>query len=262
MSLTKVQFFTKDTIKPHTIILIGALLQLVLCSILPLRWAVVPPSIFLLNSIITTISQIFSTRPNEYTSTAVPGRVTAQLPLENGKFGGQPSSRSIVVFNLGVQWNHPLGLLAPGVPELAKDFMAMNKELKSRREEFDLLGLSSWRGDDRASNNTLVTTYYFKDVESIHRFAHEPLHRQMWDKFSANKHSHIGIFHETFCVPAKAWETVYVNCHPILMGRAADKVEVDGEEMWVNSLVSADMPALKTQYARLGRNERGVPKEV
>ncbi|CAM1508230.1 Fc.00g050780.m01.CDS01 [Cosmosporella sp. VM-42] len=232
-------FFTKDTIKPHTIILIGSLLQLILCAILPLRWAIVPPSIFLLNSIITTIFQLLSTRPNEYTSTTVPGRVTAQLPLKDGTFGTSPASQPIVLFNLGVQWNHPLGLLAPGVPELAKQFMAMNKDLKARREELGLLGLSTWRGDERLSNNTLVTTYYFKDVESIHRFAHEPLHRQAWDNFGPNKYSHIGIFHETFCVPAKAWETVYVNCSPILMGRAAEKVKVKGEgegEMWVNSL--------------------------
>lgn len=138
----------------------------------------------------------------------------------------------------------------------------MKKDLRNRREELGLLGMSSWQGDDRKSNNSLITTMYFKDVESVHKFAHEPLHRQAWDWYDVKKHSHIGIFHETFCVPAKAWETVYVNCHPVGLGRLAAKVDGKEEESWMNSLVSADMPALRTQYARLGRYENGAPKEA
>ena len=138
----------------------------------------------------------------------------------------------------------------------------MKRDLNERREELGFLGMASWRGDERRSNNTYNLTMYFKNVESIHRFAHEPIHREAWDWYDMKKHSHIGVFHETFCVPAKAWETVYVNCRPVGLGRLAEKVDGKEEERWMNSLVSADMPALKTQYARLSRFENGVPKDA
>lgn len=147
----------------------------------------------------------------------------------------------------------------------------MQHNLESRRDELGFLGISSYRGHDRGSNNTLLLAMHFKDVESIHRFAHEPLHREAWDWYDVKKHSHIGIFHETFCVPATAWENVYVNCHPVGMGRMST-VGVDsrfgeraggkGVQKWVNPLVSADTPALKTQYTRLGRHENGVPIDI
>lgn len=192
----------------------------------------------------------------------IPTRVTAQLPYKDGSFGTQPAAQPIVVFNLGVQYNHPLGLLAPGVWETAQRFIAMSKDIKKRREELGLLGISYARADERRSNNSLIATFYFKDVESIHKFAHEPLHREAWDWFNPKKHSHIGIFHETFCVPAKAYETIYMNCHPVGMGRTSTKIEIKDEEAsWLNSLVNADVPALKTQYSRLQRDEAGVPKE-
>jgi fumagillin biosynthesis monooxygenase len=178
----------------------------------------------------------------------------------NGIFGSQPAAKPLVVFHLGVQWNHPLGILAPGISTLSQKFTAMTTTLTSRRAEFGFLGMTSHRSADRGSNNTLLLTMYFRDLESLHAFAHEPLHREAWDWYSVKKHAHIGIFHETFCVPAKAWETVYVNCHPVGLGRTAEAVE--GGQKWVNPLVSADMPALKTQYARLGRHENGVPMDI
>lgn len=256
------QFIFKDLLKVHTIILIGSLLQLLLCITLPLRWAAVPPCVILLNSIITTILQTISKRPNEYTERVIPARVTAQLPYKDGSFGTQPAAQPIVVFNIGVQYNHPLGLFAPGVWEVAQRFIAMSKDIKKRREELGLLGTCYWRADERRSNNTLAVTFYFKDVESIHKFAHEPMHREAWNFYDPKKHRHIGIFHETFCVPAKAYETIYANCHPVGMGRTSTKIESKGDEAsWLNSLVNADIPALKTQYARLSRHEDGAPKE-
>ncbi|KAF7554045.1 hypothetical protein G7046_g6922 [Stylonectria norvegica] len=252
------QFFHKDCFKLQTIVLIGAILQVLLCALVPLRWAVVPAAVLLLNSVLITVFQLLTKSPTEFNAATIPGRATAQFPRADGSFGTQPGAAPVVVFNLGVQWNHPLGLFAPGVMEVSERFIAMDKDLASRREELGLLSGSAWRGDDRKSNNTFVMTYYFKDVESIHRFAHEPLHRETWDWINASKHTHIGIFHETFCVPAQAYETVYVNCNPVLLGRAAIRVqEAKGGGKWMNSLVNANVPALKTQYARLSRNERG-----
>ncbi|KPM34360.1 hypothetical protein AK830_g12215 [Neonectria ditissima] len=258
--------FFKDSFKFNTIVLVGALLQLAVCLVLPARWAVVPAISLLLNSVITTIFQSRNRLSNEYQTHVVPGRATAQVPFvptaTGGCFGSQPADASIVVFNIGSQFNHPLGLLAPGVKDMGERFDAMLRDLTDRREELGLLGVSAWIGDERRSNNTNGLTCHFRNLDGLHRFAHEPLHRETWDWFNAKKYPHIGVFHETYCVPAKSYETVYLNCRPILMGRVAAKVTNEGEEpQWANGLVSADTPALKTQYSRMSRDEKGNIKE-
>lgn len=254
------QFFLTDAVSKQTIILGGALLQIILSAILPARWAAVPAAVLLFNSVIKTIIQLRSPHGNDFMTGVIPGRTTAQLPSETGSFGPDPASQSVVVFHLGIQWNHPLGFLAPGARDLSKNYAAMMKDLLSRQEELGLLSVSDWRGKERGCNNTYLLTFYFKDVASIHRFAHEELHRAAWDNFVATKPAHIGVFHETFEVPARAYESMYVNCSPLLMGRGQARCETKEGERWVNSLVSADTPALKTQYARMGRDEMGVPK--
>ena len=250
-------------VKLHTIVATGAAVQIVLCAVLPLRWAVVPAAILLLNSAITTLLQLRSIRANTFMKHSILSRTTAQIPSAEGKFGPDAANQGLVVFNLGIQWNHPLGVLAPGVARTSNDFLAMAKDLEARRAEFGLLSVSIWRGSERETNTSLNVSLYFRDVESIHRFAHEDLHRRTWDWYNAEKPTHIGIYHETFVVPARSYETVYINCHPVLMGRGAVRCEdKEGGGRWLNTLVSADVPALRTQYARLGRDEKGVPQEL
>ncbi|RGP63674.1 hypothetical protein FSPOR_8460 [Fusarium sporotrichioides] len=257
-------FMLKDCFKPQVTIAIGSFIQVALCAILPFRWAIVPSAAVLLNSIITTLIQVRSTKPNEYDESIIPGRVTAQLPFSSGIFGSKPGANSVVVFHLGIQMNHPLGLAAPGMSQVGKYFKAMMEDLESHRDEYGLLTSSSWRGDERSSNNTLLNIYYFRDVEGLHRFAHGDIHRKAWDYMNKTKPKHVGIFHETYSVPARAYENLYVNCHPVMMGRATVRTTpVDEEdEKWMNTLVSADMPALKTQYARMSRDEQGNSKET
>ncbi|KAF9776860.1 hypothetical protein IL306_004889 [Fusarium sp. DS 682] len=246
------------------IIVVGSLIQLALCVALPLRWAVVPPLAVLLNSIVTTSIQLCSTKPNEHNKNVVRGRATAQLPFSTGSFGPTPGASPVVVFHLGIQANHPLGVAAPGMEQVSKYFMAMHKELTSHRDEYGMLSSSTWRGDEKSSNNTLLLIYYFRDIESLHRFAHDEVHRKAWDYMNKSKLEHVGIFHETFNVPAREYENVYVNCRPVLMGRATVKTTEVGEKegRWTNSLVTADTPFLKTQYARMSRDEHGRPKDI
>ncbi|EWZ98219.1 hypothetical protein FOWG_02418 [Fusarium oxysporum f. sp. lycopersici MN25] len=257
-------FMLKDCFKPQTTVVVGSFIQLALCAVLPLRWAVVPPLAVLFNSIVTTTIQLYSTNPNEYNKNVVPGRATAQLPFSTGSFGSTPGASPVVVFHLGIQANHPLGLAAPGMEQISKYFMAMHNDLASKRDEYGMLSSSTWRGDEKSSNNTLLLIYYFRDIESLHRFAHDELHRKAWDYVNKSKLKHVGIFHETFNVPAHEYENVYVNCHPVLMGHATVKTTEGGEEeeRWINSLVSADTPLLKTQYARMSRDEHGRSKDT
>lgn len=231
-----------------------------------MKWAVVPALAMLLNSVITTIIQVLSPSQNTFQHGVVHGRSSAQIPSADGQYGPQPAAESIVVFNLGVQFNHPLGVLAPNVKKLGEYLTQMTKELIQRKEELGLLSHQMWRAiDDRASNGSLNVTFYFRNVEAIHKFAHEDLHRTGWHWYETVKPFHVGVYHETFIVPAGQYETIYDHCRPVLLGKGRVKTEdgvgkEGGGGEWKKVLVSADTPALKTQYARLSRFENGEPK--
>uniref|UniRef100_A0A0B7K7Z7 Uncharacterized protein n=1 Tax=Bionectria ochroleuca TaxID=29856 RepID=A0A0B7K7Z7_BIOOC len=199
-------FILLDTLKIRTRILLGALIQLLLCSVLPMR----------------------SPKSSHFQRDVVFGRVTSQLPSGDGSYGTQPARDSVVFFNLGIQYNHPLGVLSNGAYEVSQFYLKMEKDLLARREELGLLSISKWHASERESNNTLIITFYFKDVESVHKFAHEELHRKATDFYHKAKFEHIGVFHETLIVPAKNYETVYVNCRPVLMGTGAVRLNMPG----------------------------------
>ncbi|PNY25310.1 Uncharacterized protein TCAP_04738 [Tolypocladium capitatum] len=258
-AVVKTLFSLYDTV------LVAAFFQFLFCVLLPPGFSVVPSAVLLLGYAATSLIHYLtpSSSVNPYTQHVVPGRATAQLPGPSGSFGAAPGAQGgLVVFILGVQWNHPLGILCPGGKDVSQKFLAMNADLLRRREELGLLSVNNWNGASLETATSTSITYYFRDVESIHRFAHEELHRKAWDWFSGRRYKHIGIFHETFIVPARSYETGYVNCIPAGLGRGVVRCEdAGGEGQWVNTLVSADTPALRTQMSRLGRDAQGNPKE-
>lgn len=233
-------------------------------SVLPARYALTPLTLLLGISIINTVIQARSPKDNAFTLDVVPGRVTAQLPSRTtGAFGSRPAAKPLVVFHLGVRFNHPLGLLSPGAKEIGDYFTAMIKALEDRRDEFGMLHISNWRAAERQSNNSLMIVAYFRDVDSLNKFAHDPIHREGWDwylRFAKKEgNSHIGIFHETFVTRPGDYETIYVDCPPTLLGAANVKVDdaggekaSQGGERWARPLVSANHSALRSQSGRMG----------
>lgn len=175
-------------------------------------------------------------------------------------FGSTPADKGVVVFHLGARFLHPLGASSPLAKEFIAQFTTGHKDLLTRAKEYGCLGGTTLRGGDSESNNTFLTVYYFRDFEGLNKFAHDPLHRKAWDWYHrdfAKKggYSHIGIFHETFCVPAGAWETIYINMPPVLMGAgsAAVKNEETGEEEWVRTMVDATSPSWRSSHTRMGQ---------
>lgn len=196
----------------------------------------------------------------------MPGRVTAQLPSRTGgSFGSKPAAQSLVVFHLGVRFNHPLGLLSPGAKEIGEHFQAMTDSLTERRDEYGMLHITLWRDSERRSNNTLMMIGYFRDVECLNRFAHDAIHRDGWDwyvRFAKKEgNSHMGIFHETFVTRPGDYETIYVDCPPTLLGGSNVRVVGDaggeekaagGEEEWIRPLVDGNHSGLRSQSMRMG----------
>lgn len=235
------------------VLVAAAAAQLLFCLVLPDGYAVVPPAALLLAFATTALVHRLApaTSRDPYMAGVVPGRATAQIPSAAGTFGPTPAEPGLVVFNLGIQWNHALGPLCPGGPAAARHFLDLHADLMRRRHELGILAASEWRGAGLGNASTSNMTYYFRDVESIHRFAHEDLHRKAWTWYNQGRFPHIGVFHETFVVPARSYETIYANCVPVGLGRGTAKC---ADEQWLNTLVNADVPALKTQALRLSRD--------
>jgi hypothetical protein len=65
---------------------------------------------------------------------------------------------------------------------------------------------------------------------------------------------HIGVFRETFRVAPRAYETIYINMHPTLLGATNIQIKdkETGEGVWVPPLVDADVLALRSQFSRMG----------
>ncbi|KAK5105722.1 hypothetical protein LTR62_002338 [Meristemomyces frigidus] len=236
-------------------LLFGAAGQIALFVALPYRVAMIPAALFGLHALITTAIQASNPSSNAYMDGVLVGRSSAQLPSkETGRFGSEPAAYPVVVFHFGVRFNHPLGLLSPGAKQTIDHFVACNNLVEERADEYGMLGLSPWRAAERGSNNTLMMVYYFRDVEGLNKFAHDDVHRKAWDYLAKSGPKHIGFFHEAFCVPPKAYESIYGNFPPLLMGAASVLcVGETGDDAWVRPTVSADLGALRSQFGRMGR---------
>ena len=216
----------------------------------------------LLARFVITALQATAVLPNAYMAQTIHGKATAQIPAPDGS-GARTSltEQPVVVLLLGIQVNHPLGMFAPGVREIGQQFANMETELREKADEYGLLGASSWRGDNhRATANQSLFIFYFRDVEGVHRFAHGPAHRVGWDAYNKMGHRHIGFMHETFSVPKKAYESIYLNCAPNLLGATSVKRVQDDEgngldePEWMSPLVAADKGVMRSTFGRLGRS--------
>ncbi|KAJ5976955.1 hypothetical protein N7501_000297 [Penicillium viridicatum] len=62
---------------------------------------------------------------------------------------------------------------------ISKRYLAMQEDILRRKDELGLLAVQNWRGNARNFNNTTLSKYFFKDIESIEKFAQEPLHKDL-----------------------------------------------------------------------------------
>jgi hypothetical protein len=183
----------KDSLHMSTILLLGAVAQSLLCAFLPIRLAIAPAFLILLYRIVKVHLQAYHILPDHSLDNIVRGKVSAQLPdSQTGRFGSTPAQQPVVIFLLGVRFNHPLGTYSPGAKEIIDWNEKLNKDIRARADEFGLLGSSLWLGAKEGANNEILTISYFKDIEGLNKFAHDKLHRGAWDWYNKTKHQHIG----------------------------------------------------------------------
>lgn len=125
----------------------------------------------------------------------MPGRFMAQV------------DESVVVFLIGMRINR---LLA--VSRWSQTAAAMPPMLRTLRQhpEQGFLGAETfvyWRG--------IVLLQYWRSLDDLQRFARQPSepHLKAWQQFnrSIGSDGSVGIWHETYVVPAGNTESIYVN---------------------------------------------------
>lgn len=117
---------------------------------------------------------------------------------------------------------------------------------------------------DKNGANEFVFISYWRSVEDVHRFAHGDLHREAWKWWESTlkRHNYIGFMHEVYEAPAGAYEGVYINFQPSLLG-ATTYLKKDGKMVggevkpeFVNPLVDANRGPMRTSNNRRGLKDR------
>ncbi|CAK1358652.1 hypothetical protein CB0940_06767 [Cercospora beticola] len=259
------QSIIRDQFTIQTWLAFGAAAQAVLYVAVG-AYAFVPVTFYLL--LIGLETALISTGliSNPYMKGVIPKKFSAQIPDASGNYGSKPADTDIVVFLIGARSNHPLGVLAPGMPTSAKHFENLAGVLEDHADEFGFLGMTSWFNyTQRSTKSDSLYVCYFRTVEGLHAFAHSSYHREAWNWWntSTKKYPHLSIYHETYHVPKGHWENIYINSYASGITSTTTKVvdKETGEERWASPVVDASKGLLKTSASRMARSHGGEHEE-
>lgn len=202
----------------------------------------------LLYKLIPTILVSMGRLPNEEVKKVIPGKNTALFPRPDGS-KGLPSGRGFALLILGIKFSHPLGVFAPGVKEAGKYFQEMVADLNARKKENGYL-----TGSVQQGVNGLSIIGYFESMEALHAFAHAPMHREAWNWWNTNVKAmpHLGVYHESYDIPAHHWEAVYLQTPKLGLGSSTVFME-DGSARDV--IEDARKGVWRSSAGRMGRTE-------
>lgn len=151
----------------------------------------------------------------------MPGRMSHQGVIE----GRQTASydRDVVVFLIGMRVNS-LRALRQWIP-VSKAMGPMLRELMADPDS----GLLAFRTLPGLRQVTLIQ--YWESVEKLQAFANDAqrTHRPAWTEFyrKAYKGNTVGIWHETYVVPARNSETIYANMPLLGLGQVSGVAPVN-----------------------------------
>jgi Domain of unknown function (DUF4188) len=128
--------------------------------------------------------------------------------LNQGRWTHDHGDESVVVFLIGMRVNR-LRAIRTWLP-VARAMPRMLAEL-AKDPALGLLGVTSC-----IQGRGALSVQYWRDAESLLAYAHDPdhEHRPAWREFNRlvrDADGVVGIWHETFVVPARAHESVYVD---------------------------------------------------
>lgn len=143
--------------------------------------------------------------------------------IHEGSFTTE-NSDGIVVFLIGMRINKRLA-----VNKWLPVFNAMPgmiKELYSNKEELGFLSMESFFG-----LRTTVMIQYWRSTEELLAYAKGKKHLRAWKKFNQKVRNNeaVGIYHETFEVMEKNYESVYRNMPVYGLGKAMQHIPITPE---------------------------------
>jgi hypothetical protein len=146
--------------------------------------------------------------------------------------------QEVVVFRIGL-WVHRLRAVHRWVP-VVRAMVPMLRELYAQ-PELGFLGAEAHVG-----LRTIWHLQYWRGYEELLTYAHSRDHAHLpaWREFNrqAVQSTAVGIFHETYVLPAGAYETMYVHMPSFGMGAALGLVPATGQRA--------------TSRGRMGQRER------
>ena len=129
-------------------------------------------------------------------------------------------SGDFVVFLIGMRINKPLRVdkwlpVATAMPKMLKELYA--------NPELGLIHHEMW------FSRTLVLIQYWRSIEQLIAYAknRNAEHLPAWQAFNkaVGTDGSVGIWHETYMISDKKYETVYANMPPFGLGKAGTLVE-------------------------------------
>ncbi|KLJ11854.1 hypothetical protein EMPG_13001 [Blastomyces silverae] len=245
----------RDNFTISTWLLVGGLLQGVAVALLGYL-TLLPAAAVIAYRISDNLLMAFGWTKNRYLSNVLLTKFTAQMPRSDGSFGSTIADRPLVVFLLGTKSSHPLGAFHPVILKLGKYFARMVRELRETAENSGYLGSSTWTSTEDSAANEIMTVMYFRDFESLHKYAHGPLHIQGVKYWSSvvKDCPHVSIYHETYVVPPGQWENIYQNSRPTGLSATSFPVRTaqgNGELEWMSPVVDARKDSLRGMAGRI-----------
>ncbi|GAM88063.1 hypothetical protein ANO11243_060930 [Dothideomycetidae sp. 11243] len=253
--------FIRAQFRIETFMVVGALIQAVLSTILPFRYAFVPAGFIAIVKLADMYAIKIGMKKNPHMEGVVFSKYSAQFPDRYGSFGNQPARDGMCVFIIGTRNNTAEGILNKKFKEVGEFMGRMQEQLKADPEKTGCLGSSAWLGTERASNSHTMLMMYFKSAAHVHEYAHSPLHREAWDWWykHIDQLKEISIFHELYEVPSGNYENIYDHSPPMLASATTHKIYKKterGEEVaWQSPAVDARKGLLKTSRGRMARSQ-------
>ncbi len=166
------------------------------------------------------------------------------VDVQNGRTTHEHDG-SIAVFLIGMRFNR---LHRPD--QWVPPFLAMPKMLtelyrnKAAAAQGDAVDLGFLGARTLLGGKGVTVVQYWRSVEDIYRYAAgtDHAHRPAWSAFNARARKAagaVGIWHETFAVPAGAAESVYVGCPPMGLAEATTSVPVSGAKRYATLRAAA-----------------------
>ncbi|KZT60322.1 hypothetical protein CALCODRAFT_533175 [Calocera cornea HHB12733] len=137
---------------------------------------------------------------------------------------------------------------------------AIIREVHSPVAPTGFLGMSTFLGTEREANNLIITLMYFRTTEGLHKFALSQVHRDTWNWWLdiQKKYPHLSIMHETYDVPPRHWEAIYVHSHKAGLSGASMKMEEkdeEGRDLWWSTPINAARGRFRSSKGRMGWSE-------